>query len=348
MRGQRRSAILGGALALALTVAACGGDAGGGTAGAGGRTAITVSSLPSAFLAPMYIAEKDGIFDREGLDVTIVELQSGADGVPAAISGSSQYADLGFDDLATLAAEGEDSLVMVHNLVRRVTFTLVMNPDIARERGVTRDSPIEARYAALKGLRLGVTSPGAASDKYMRYYLREAGLDPERDAEIIAIGDGASLLAALETRQIDAYQLSPPTPYVAQAEGFGTVLIDGPSGDVPRFADFAYTGFAANREWVEANPEAARAFSRALNAAMEQVLADPHAAAAKIVDRMSAGDLPVLQQTLEALAPALSADGCFDAAAVQSTLAVMHEVEIIETAGDPAEGVLWTNAYNEC
>jgi ABC-type nitrate/sulfonate/bicarbonate transport system substrate-binding protein len=345
MKGRVRSTILGATLALALPLAACGGDAGGGE---GGRTAITVSSLPSAFLAPLYIAEKDGIFEREGLDVTIVELQSGADGVPAAISGSSQYADLGFDDLATLAAEGEDSLVMVHNLVRRVTFTLVMNPDVARERGVSRESPIEARYAALKGLRLGVTSPGAASDKYMRYYLREAGLDPERDAEIIAIGDGASLLAALETHQIDAYQLSPPTPYVAQAGGFGTVLIDGPSGDVPRFADFAYTGFAANREWAAANPEAARAFSRALNAAMEQVLADPHAAAAKIVDRMSAGDLPVLQQTLDALAPALSADGCFDAAAIQSTLTVMHQVEIIDTAGDPAESVLWTNAYNDC
>lgn len=135
---------------------------------------------------------------------------------------------------------------------------------------------------------------------------------------------------------------------MAQAAGFGTVLIDGPSGDVPRFADFAYTGFAANREWAEANPEAARAFSSALNQAMEQVLADPRAAAEKIVDRMSAGDLPVLQQTLEALAPALSEDGCFDPAAVQSTLAVMHEVGITGSAGDPAEGVLRTNAYNQC
>ncbi len=345
MRGRRRSAVLGGAMALALTLAACGGDAGGGE---DGRTAITVSSLPSAFLASLYIAEADGLFEREGLDVTIVELQSGADGVPAVISGSAQYADLGFDDLATLVDEGEDSLVMVHNLVKRVTFTLVMNPDVARERGVTRESPIEERYAALRGLRLGVTSPGAATDKYMRYYLREAGLDPERDAEIIAIGDGASLLAALETGQIDAYQLSPPTPYVAQAEGFGTVLIDGPAGDVERFSDFAYTGFAANREWAEQNPEPARAFNRALNAGMEQVQADPHAAAAKIVDRMSAGNLPVLQQTLDALAPALSQDGCFDAAAVQSTLATMQVVEITATAGDPAEGVLWTNAYNDC
>jgi NitT/TauT family transport system substrate-binding protein len=255
---------------------------------------------------------------------------------------------MGFDDLATLAAEGEESVVMVHNLVGRVTFALVMNPDVARERGVSRESPIEERYAALKGLRLGVTSPGAATDKYMRYYLRQAGLDPDRDAEIIAIGDGASLLAALETGQIDAYQLSPPTPYVAAAEGFGTLLIDGAAGDVPLFADFVYTGFAANRQWADQNPEPARAFSRALNVAMERVAADPATAAATIVDRMSTNDVEIIRQTLDALLPALSTDGCFNAAAVRTTLTTMHEVELTPTAGDPAEGVLWTNAYNNC
>ena len=344
MRGLRQSAIMG-ALALALPLAACGG---GGEAGSGELTPITVTSLPSAFLASMYVADERGIFEQEGLDVEIVELQSGIDGVAAVVSGSAQYADMGFDDLATLASEGEDSLVMVHNLVGRVTFALVMNPDVARERGVSRESPIEERYAALKGLRLGVTSPGAATDKYMRYYLRQAGLDPERDAEIIAIGDGSSLLAALETGQIDAYQLSPPTPYVAAAEGFGTLLIDGAAGDVPLFANFVYTGFAANRQWAEENPEAARAFSRALNAAIEQVAADPGTAATEIVDRMSADDVAIIRQTLEALLPALSMDGCFDPEAVQTTLATMHEVELTPAAGDPAEGALWTNAYNDC
>jgi NitT/TauT family transport system substrate-binding protein len=342
MRGLRQSAIMG-ALALAIPLAACGGGS-----GSGELTPITVTSLPSAFLAAMYVADEQGIFQQEGLDVEIVELQSGIDGVSAVVSGSAQYADMGFDDLATLAAEGEESVVMVHNLVGRVTFALVMNPDVARERGVSRESPIEERYAALKGLRLGVTSPGAATDKYMRYYLRQAGLDPDRDAEIIAIGDGASLLAALETGQIDAYQLSPPTPYVAAAEGFGTLLIDGAAGDVPLFADFVYTGFAANRQWADQNPEPARAFSRALNVAMERVAADPATAAATIVDRMSTNDVEIIRQTLDALLPALSTDGCFNAAAVRTTLTTMHEVELTPTAGDPAEGVLWTNAYNNC
>jgi NitT/TauT family transport system substrate-binding protein len=325
--------------AVALTLAGCAGS---------GQAEITVASLPSAFLAAMYVAERDGTFEREGLTVNIVELQSGADGVAAAVSGSAQIADIGFDDLVTLAEEGEDGLVMVHNLVRRVTLALVMDPDDAKERGVTRESPLAERYAALRGLRLGVTSPGAASDRYLRYYLREAGLDPEKDAEIIAIGDGSSLLAALETDQIDAYQLSPPTPYVAEAEGFGTILIDGAAGDVPALSDFAYTGFAANREWAGANPDTVRAFTRALNTAMTRVKADPAGTAEQIAERMSEDDVSILRRTLEALMPALSTDGCFDTTAIETTLTTMHDVGITPADGDPAEGALWTNEYNGC
>jgi len=33
---------------------------------------------------------------------------------------------------------------------------------------------------------------------------------------------------------------------------------------------------------------------------------------------------------------------------VRSTLTTMHDVQIIPAQGDPAEGALWTNAYNNC
>ncbi|MPZ87094.1 MAG: hypothetical protein GEU81_03275 [Nitriliruptorales bacterium] len=311
-------------------------------------TSITVASLPNAFLAALYVARDDGIFAEEGLEVEIVELESGLDGVAAVVSGNAQFADIGFEDLVALANEGEESLVMMHNVLNRVTLTLVMDSDVAAERGLTRDSSIEERYQGLEGLRLGITSPGAATDSYMRYYLRQAGLDPDRDAEIIAIGGGASLLAALESEQIDAYHLSPPTPFVAENEGFGTILINGPEGDVPEFSDFLYTGFAGNRDWAEENPEVAQAFSRALNRAMEKVESDSAAVAEQILDDLGTDELDVTEQTLTALLPALSADGCFTAEGVEESLAVMFEAGITEAEGDAAEDVLWTNAYNGC
>jgi ABC-type nitrate/sulfonate/bicarbonate transport system substrate-binding protein len=339
-------------LIASLAAVSCGGDEDGSASGDGETpaepTSITVASLPNAFLAALYVAQDEGLFEANNLEVEIVELESGLDGVAAVVSGNAQYADIGFDDLVTLSAEGEDSLVMAHNILNRVTLTLVMRNEVAEELGVTRDDPIEQRFAALEGLRLGITSPGAATDSYMRYYLREAGLDPDRDAEIIAIGGGASLLAALESGQIDAYHLSPPTPYVAENEGFGTILIDGPAGDNPQFADFLYTGFAANRGWAEDNPEAAAAFSSALSQAMERVQSDPAGTAEQILSYLGSDDLEVVEQTLTALLPALSTDGCFTSDGVADSLEIMLEAGIMESEGDPSEGVLWTNDYNGC
>jgi NitT/TauT family transport system substrate-binding protein len=346
-----RATMCGIAVAAAL-LAGCGDDegggGGGGGAGGGETTKIQIASAPNVFLAPLYVAEDEGLFEAEGVDAEIVEIEAGTDSVAALVSGNAQIADVGFDDLIELAEEGEKGLIMSHNILNRVTLTLVMNPDKAKELGVTRESPLEERYAALEGLRLGITSPGAPTDKYMRYYLREAGLSPEEDAEIIPLGGGPGLLAALESGQIDAFHLSPPTPYVAEKEGFGTVLIDGPAGDVTEFSDFLYTAYATNKQWAEENPEAAEGFSRALEKAMTKIEQDPDAAAEQILDHLGTDDLEVTKRTLGALLPALSKDGCFDAASVKKALDTMFETKIIESEGDPAEDVFWTNKYNGC
>jgi ABC-type nitrate/sulfonate/bicarbonate transport system substrate-binding protein len=330
---------------VAILLAAC--TAGNG-ASDGETPTIQIASAPNVFLAALWVAQDKGYFEEAGVNVEVVEIEAGTDSVAALVSGNAQVADVGFDDLLELASEGEEGLIMVQNILNRVTLTMVMNPDVAADKGVSRDSPLADRFAALEGLRIGITSPGAPTDKYMRYYLRQAGLDPDQDAEIIAIGGGSSLLAALESDQIDVFHLSPPSPYIAEAEGFGTVLIDGPAGDVEEFSDFLYTAWAANKEWAEANPDAMKAFNTALDRGMADITADPEAAVEAIMAAVGSEDAEITQRTLEALLPALSTDGCFSEEAVRSSLDIMFETEIIEEEGDSAEGVFWTNDYNGC
>jgi NitT/TauT family transport system substrate-binding protein len=341
-----RNRLLAAGMAAALLLAAC---TGGGDGESGGdMPTIQIASAPNVFLSALYVAQENGYFAEEGVNVEVVEIQAGTDSVAALVSGNAQVADVGFDDLLELASEGEEGLIMVQNILNRVTLTMVMDPDIAAEKGVTRESPIEERYAALEGLRIGITSPGAPTDKYMRYYLRQAGLDPDQDAEIIPLGGGSDLLAALESGQIDVFHLSPPPPYVAEAEGFGVVLIDGPAGDVEEFSDFLYTAWAANKEWAESNPEAMSAFNAALDRAMEDISDDPESVVDIVSDGVGSEDPEITQRVLEALLPAMSTDGCFSDEAVASSLDIMFDTEIIEEEGDPAEGVFWTNDYNGC
>lgn len=236
----------------------------------------------------------------------------------------------------------------VHDILDRVTLTLVMRTEVADQKGVSPDSPLEERLKALKGLKIGVTSPGAPSDTYTRFYLRSVGLNPERDVEIVPLDSAPALLAALEEGQIDAYQLSPPTPYVAAEEGFGVVLVDGPKGEVPEFENFSYTAWGTTRSWAEDNPEAAKAFSRAIAKATEKVKSSPDQVSEQVLDDVGGQDPAVVRRTLRAIVPALSPDGCFDPKVVAKTLDTMVKNELGEGEADPAEGELWSNKYNDC
>lgn len=346
------SALAAGVVTLAVSAAGCGGSSGGGGGGAsgagGGQQTITVASAPNVFLSALYVAKDDGLFAKEGLKVTIVEVESGNDSIAALASGKAQFADVGFEDLAEMRKEGDDSVIMARDILDRVTLTLVMRKQVAEQKGVTAQSPLADRLRALKGLKIGITSPGAPTDTYMRYYLASVGLNPERDVQLVALGGGSALLAALEKGQIDAYHLSPPTPYVAAEKGFGVVLIDGPKGEVPDLDRYDYTAFATSRQWAEDNKDAAAAFSRAITAATQKVKSRPDVVAGQILDDLGTSDKATVLRTVKGMTSALSNRGCFNQAVVQRTLDTMLRLKILDDKADAAEGRLWTNDYNGC
>jgi NitT/TauT family transport system substrate-binding protein len=337
------------AAALAVSAAGCGGSSGGDDADAGpGQKTITIASAPNVFLSALYVAKDDGLFAKEGLKVNIVEVESGNDSIAALASGKAQFADVGFEDLAEMRKEGDDSVIMARDILDRVTLTLVMRKQVAEQKGVTAQSPLADRLRALKGLKIGITSPGAPTDTYMRYYLGSVGLNPERDVQMVALGGGSALLAALEKGQIDAYHLSPPTPYVAAEKGFGVVLIDGPKGEVPELDRYDYTAFATSRQWAEENKDTAVAFSRAITAATQKVKSRPDAVVGQILDDLGSNDRATVLRTVKGMTSALSDKGCFDEAVVQRTLDTMVRLKILDDKADAAEGRLWTNDYNGC
>jgi len=343
MRVRLGTTVAGGVIA-SLLLAACGG----GSTSSDGVTTIKIASAPNVFLSALYVAQDDGLFAKENLKVEIVEVESGNDSIAALASGQAQYADVGFEDLVELSSQGEKSVVMVHSILNRVTLTLVMSKKIAESKGVNVSGPVQDRLNALKGVKIGITSPGSPSDTYLRFYLRSVGLNPDRDVEIVPIGGASSLLAALEKGQIGAYNLSPPTPYIAEQKGFGTVIVDGPKGEIEDLDNFSYTSWGVNRDWAEENAKAAGAFSRALTTATNKIKSDPEGATDQILDHLGSFERAAVLRTLQAMSTALSDDGCFKSDVVRKTLDTMLELKVIEDKADAAEGVFWTNEYNAC
>ena len=84
-------------------------------------------------------------------------------------------------------------------------YVLDFGPVVERL-GLSRELPLMDRFAALKGLNIGITQPGAVTDVIARYYLKQAGLDPDRDAPLVPVG-GAAALAAGTGRRWSAWRL---------------------------------------------------------------------------------------------------------------------------------------------
>ncbi|MBI3002255.1 MAG: ABC transporter substrate-binding protein [candidate division NC10 bacterium] len=220
------------------------------------RVKISEAHTGTLFMAPVYIAEAAGYMTEQGIDLELTEVDSGALGIAALVSGQVQFFDADPFQAVQLLAQNK-RILFIYNLTKRVTLDMVMHPEVTRTKNVSRSTPIAGRFAALRGLKLGVTRPGAATDVYMRYYLKRAGMEPDRDVQIVAVGGGASLLAALRTRQIDAFHLSAPTPYLAERDGFGAIVVKSSAGDVPELDNFLYTGISVHKDYAD-NPRSPR------------------------------------------------------------------------------------------
>jgi NitT/TauT family transport system substrate-binding protein len=201
-RRRTRRQLLGGAIAVAAgsgaLALACGsnnagtkpptspaaGAATGTAAGFSGPPAkitVSVGAVDPAYLIP-YLAKETGIFQKNGLDVTIQAIP-GPMALAAIISGQIQIAHAGGGE--TLAAD-----------VGGADVTVIAAPSPAFP-GYIYSAPNIKTAADVKGKKAAITSPGGSYDIILRASLQKMGLDPDKDVTIIATGSIPNAFTAL-------------------------------------------------------------------------------------------------------------------------------------------------------
>src|SRR4029077_9034305 len=118
----------------------------------------------------------------------------------------------------------------VMSVLTRNAINVVMHKDAARAKGITDKSPLQDKLRALKGLKLAGSAPGGFSHQMLVYYALKAGLEPQKDVDIVGLGTDPARLAALEQRQVDVFATGTPTPEAAVARGFGVMIVDNSAG----------------------------------------------------------------------------------------------------------------------
>ena len=241
-------------MAACLLLAGCG-------APKGGNIRVRIGNPGNGlqtWCLPITLAHSLGYYKEEGLDVSLENLASGAKSMQALVGGSVDVGGFLYERNLEIAAEGQH-VRSFFIMTRRDGRVLIVAPK-ANER--------VRRAEDLKGGLIGVSTFGAGNHQLTNYYLAAHGVRPS-EISAVAIGLGASALAAIEAGRVDAAMLSGGDHFHLLRRHPGLrILVDTSTLDGMRetYGNGAYAGGAlsAKQEWLDRNPDTARRLARAL------------------------------------------------------------------------------------
>jgi NitT/TauT family transport system substrate-binding protein len=172
------------------------------------KITIAVGGKSLFYYLPLTVAERQGYFKDEGLEVEIPNFAGGSQALRALVGGSADMVSGAYEHTINMVAKKQPIKAVVLQAKYSSMVLLMPKERAAKYRG-GRD---------LKGLKIGVTAPGSSTNMFVNNLLAKDGLKPT-DVVIVGVGTGSGAVAAMEKGEIDA--LVNLDPVVTQLESTG-------------------------------------------------------------------------------------------------------------------------------
>ncbi len=184
--------------------------------------------------SPVWVAERQGFFDKQGLDVQLV-LVRGADKSIMALVGGSVFVSAGAADAPIGAIEHGIDLVAIGGVINGLTHFILGGKGYKT-------------YEDLRGATIGSSGLTSGTAFVLRRVLKAKGLEYPRDYKLMNVGGSASAFAALTSGQIAAAIIAVPLSFEAAEMGFNVI---GRVVDV--IPNYQLTVLTVKRSWAEKN-----------------------------------------------------------------------------------------------
>ena len=284
------------------------------------KITIAVGGKSLFYYLPLTIAERQGYFKDEGLDVEIPDFAGGAKALQALVGGSADLVSGAFEHTINMQAKKQP----IKAVVLQANFSsiaLVMPKDKA------------AKYKSaknLKGLKIGVTAPGSSTNMFVNNLLAKDGLKPT-DVSIIGSGAGAGAVAAMEKGEIDA--MSNLDPVTSQLESTGKYVAVADSRTERGMkelygGDYLASCLYATDEFIKKNPNTTQAVVNAMVRALRWLAkATPEQVMTVVPEAYLSGNRSLYKQALLKNMIGYSTDGQMTMKAAQNVYKVLKQFE---------------------
>ncbi|MCW4460005.1 ABC transporter substrate-binding protein [Microbacterium sp. MPKO10] len=278
---------------LGLSTTAC---SGGGAGGSDDPEVLNVGQISDSIaFFPLYVAEENGYFDDEGVNLgERPRLGTGAKLAAALTSGSIDVAAGVITDAFNLH-ENNDKTRLTGSLVTEYYVDIIVSSDYD---GPGADAPLEERVASLVGKNIGITGPGSGTEALVTYLFDSIDKDPSKDATLVNLGGSTTgAIGALSEGQVDALAFFQPVGQMAETQGVGEIYISPQRGDIPDMAGQLHGTLFSTTTALDAKSEQIEGFNRAIDSALKFIADSPDEAADLLKTYLKATD----QDTVDAL-----------------------------------------------
>jgi NitT/TauT family transport system substrate-binding protein len=247
------------------------------------RVRIAYATPSGAFAAP-WMAKEAGLFEQYGLDAELTYVASGPTLLSSMLAGELDFGELAAPSSMNAYLESGE-VVWITSAVNRPVLFLLAPPEIARPED-------------LRGRPVGVTRLGTTTHTFMRLALQHAGLDPERDVQILQTGGVPETIAALQAGRISAAVSGPPS-HLRALQGGMHILSDLAALGIP----WPFGGSIATRSAIAAHPERVQNYVKAYTEALHLLRTDRERAVEVIASYSQITDRAIAEQTWELFRP---------------------------------------------
>jgi len=193
--------------------------------------------------APLYFGAKQGIFTSEGLELEFLTMRTD---LAIAALGASEVDYIAHGGAALRAAALGFPLKLVFALDHKTPFWLAARAEFKN-------------VNQLRGKKIGISFPADTPHIILKRFLRQQGIDPDREVSYVAGQFSPIALQSLLGGAIDAAVLAPPFNVLAQEKGLNLLTYLGQS--VPDVA--VSNGIVTSDQKIKSRPDEVKHMVRA-------------------------------------------------------------------------------------
>jgi NitT/TauT family transport system substrate-binding protein len=284
------------------------------------KITIAVGGKSLFYYLPLTVAERQGYFKDEGLEVEIPNFAGGSQALRALVGGSADMVSGAYEHTINMVAKKQPIKAVVLQ-AKYSSMVLMLPKDKAAKYRGGRD---------LKGMKIGVTAPGSSTNMFVNNLLAKDGLKPT-DVVIVGVGAGSGAVAAMEKGEIDGLvNLDPVATQLESTGKFVSVVDTRTEKGMNEVYGGAYHASVIyiQDEFIKKNPNTVQAVVNAIVRANRWIAkATPQQIVDLMPDEYKAGNPSLYKQGLLKNMIGYSEDGLMSMKAAENVYKILVQFE---------------------